>query len=227
MFTQKEDHLQEGNMLIHSWYCLGRGTPHQPGSGVTCFPRGMEWRTGGKLQKACPPSTPAWKPWNLKSSVVPTRIPLRQKLTEGSVLTFQFITLFQGQGALDPISPLPGRRAGNSHPTLLIMFATNWTSSVFPHQSPGVTKRAQKGCLKSWGSSQAGDIFVVVAVPLLSHVQLFTTPWTAARQVSLSFTSSWSLLKHVHWVSDSIQPSHPLSSPSPPAFNLSQHQGLF
>ena len=32
---------------------------------------------------------------------------------------------------------------------------------------------------------------------------------------------------HVHWVSDAIQTSHPLSSPSPPAFNLSQHQGLF
>ena len=32
---------------------------------------------------------------------------------------------------------------------------------------------------------------------------------------------------HVHWVGDAIQPSHPLSSPSPPAFNLSQHQGLF
>ena len=31
---------------------------------------------------------------------------------------------------------------------------------------------------------------------------------------------------HVHRVSDAIQPSHPLSSPSPPAFNLSQHQGL-
>ena len=31
---------------------------------------------------------------------------------------------------------------------------------------------------------------------------------------------------HVHHVSDAIQPSHPLSSPSPPAFNLSQHQGL-
>ena len=29
---------------------------------------------------------------------------------------------------------------------------------------------------------------------------------------------------HVHWVSDAIQPSHPLSSPSPPAFNLSQHR---
>ena len=36
-----------------------------------------------------------------------------------------------------------------------------------------------------------------------------------------------SLQTHVHWVSDAIQPSHPLPSPSPPALNLSQHQGLF
>ena len=32
---------------------------------------------------------------------------------------------------------------------------------------------------------------------------------------------------HVHWVHDTIQPPHLLSSPSPPALNLSQHQGLF
>ena len=32
---------------------------------------------------------------------------------------------------------------------------------------------------------------------------------------------------HVHWVRDVIQPFHPLPSPSPPTFNLSQHQGLF
>ena len=32
---------------------------------------------------------------------------------------------------------------------------------------------------------------------------------------------------HIHWVGDAIQPSYPLSPPSPPAFNLSQHQGLF
>ena len=36
-----------------------------------------------------------------------------------------------------------------------------------------------------------------------------------------------SIQTHVHWVGDAIQPSHPLSSPSPPAPNLSQHQGLF
>ena len=32
---------------------------------------------------------------------------------------------------------------------------------------------------------------------------------------------------HIHWVSDAVQPSHPLSSLSPPVLNLSQHQGLF
>ena len=32
---------------------------------------------------------------------------------------------------------------------------------------------------------------------------------------------------HVHWFTDAIQPSHPLSSPTPPAFYLAQHQGLF
>ena len=51
--------------------------------------------------------------------------------------------------------------------------------------------------------------------------------WTAERQASLSITNSRSLLRHVHRVSDAIQPSHALLSPSPPALNLSQHQGLF
>ena len=36
-----------------------------------------------------------------------------------------------------------------------------------------------------------------------------------------------SIQTHLHWVSDVIQPSHPLPSPSPPVFSLSQHQGLF
>ena len=32
---------------------------------------------------------------------------------------------------------------------------------------------------------------------------------------------------HVHWIDDPVQPSHPLSSPSPPALSFSQHQGFF
>ena len=67
----------------------------------------------------------------------------------------------------------------------------------------------------------------ISSVQLLSRVRQFATSWTTAHQASLSSStpracsnpcpSSW-------WC---IQPSHPLSPPSPPAFNISQHQSLF
>ena len=60
------------------------------------------------------------------------------------------------------------------------------------------------------------------SVRSLSHVRLFATPWMARHQASLSYTNSRSSLRLT-----SIQQSHALSSPSPPAPNLSQHQSLF
>ena len=60
------------------------------------------------------------------------------------------------------------------------------------------------------------------SVQSLSRVWLFAIPWTACtsglpvHHQLPEFTQT-----HVHCVSDAIQPSHPLSSPSPPAFNLS------
>ena len=65
------------------------------------------------------------------------------------------------------------------------------------------------------------------SVQLLSHVRLCdpmncSTPGLPVLHQLLEPTQT-----HVHWVSDAIQPSHPLSSPSPPALNLSQHLGLF
>ena len=44
--------------------------------------------------------------------------------------------------------------------------------------------------------------------------------------LSIHHQLSESTQTHIHWVGDAIQPSHPLSSPSPPALNPSQHQGL-
>ena len=64
------------------------------------------------------------------------------------------------------------------------------------------------------------------SVQSLCRVRLFVTPWTAARQASLSITKSRSPPNQHHWVGDAIQPSYPLFSPSPPALNLSQHQGF-
>ena len=66
---------------------------------------------------------------------------------------------------------------------------------------------------------------ILCSIQSLSHVWLFVTPWTAARQASLSITNFWSLLKLKSI--ESVMPSNHLVSPSHSAFNLSQHQGLF
>ena len=90
---------------------------------------------------------------------------------------------------------------------------------------------------------------IVTIVITLSCVWLFNPPSSSARNqgcsVAQSCPTSCSPMDcstpgfpvhhqlpelaqiHIHWVDDAVQPSHPLWSPSPPAFSLSQHQGLF
>ena len=63
---------------------------------------------------------------------------------------------------------------------------------------------------------------VAQSCPALCDPMDRSTPGLPVHHQLLQFTQT-----HVHRVSDAIQPSHPLLSPSPPAFNLSQHQGLF
>ena len=65
-------------------------------------------------------------------------------------------------------------------------------------------------------------ISVAQLCPTLCDLMNRSMPGLPVHHQLLEFTQT-----HVHWVGDVIQPSHPLSSPSPPAFNLSQHQGLF
>ena len=66
---------------------------------------------------------------------------------------------------------------------------------------------------------------VVVQSP--RSVQLFMTPWTAARQASVPHHLLKFFQVHVHCIGDAIQPSHPLMSSSPSSFNLSQNHRLF
>ena len=58
--------------------------------------------------------------------------------------------------------------------------------------------------------------------PTIDDPMNFSMPGLPVHHQLPEFTQT-----HVHQVGDVIQPSHPLSSPSPPVFNLSQHQGLF
>ena len=80
-----------------------------------------------------------------------------------------------------------------------------------------------EGMLASFSCLYPHPPLCFVVVQLLSCVWPSVTPWTTACQVSLSFTISQSFA-HVHWVGDTIQTSHPLSCPSPPALSLSQHR---
>ena len=78
-------------------------------------------------------------------------------------------------------------------------------------------------CQKNW----LNPILSLSSVQSLSRVRLFATPWIAACQASLFITISQSSLRLMSI--ESVMPSSHLIllSPSPPAFNLSQHQGLF
>ena len=95
-----------------------------------------------------------------------------------------------------------------------------WVAFPFSRGSSQPRDRTQVSCIE-------GDS-VLQSVQSLSRVRLFVTPMNCSTP-SLpvyhqlpEFTQT-----HVHWVGDAIQPSHPLSTPSPPAPNPSQHQGLF
>ena len=63
---------------------------------------------------------------------------------------------------------------------------------------------------------------VAQSCPTLCDPMNHSTPGLPVHHQLPEFTQT-----HVHWVSDAIQPPHPLSSPSPPAPNPSQHQSLF
>ena len=97
-----------------------------------------------------------------------------------------------------------------------VTISTSWIALVLAEVD---TNNSAAQC--SWG------VVDIVVVQSLFRVWLFMTPWTAAHQASLSITNSQNLFKLMHRVGYAIQPFRPLLNPSPPALNLSQHQGLF
>ena len=74
----------------------------------------------------------------------------------------------------------------------------------------------------SWGASVARFSSVAQLCPTLCDPMDCSIPGLPVHHQLPELAQT-----HVHRVGDAIQPSHPLSSPSPPALNLSQHQGLF
>ena len=91
-------------------------------------------------------------------------------------------------------------------------------ASVFPRSTgEHETRFAEVGQLSLFQFSSVAQSCLTLCDPMNR-----STPGLPVHHQLPEFTQT-----HVHQVSDAIQPSHPLSSPSPPASNSSQHQGLF
>ena len=73
-----------------------------------------------------------------------------------------------------------------------------------------------------WTFSSVQFSSVIQSCPTLCDRMNYSKPGLPVHHQLSEFTQT-----HAHWVGDAIQPSHPLSSPSPPTPNPSQHQGLF
>ena len=82
--------------------------------------------------------------------------------------------------------------------------------------------RTRVRCVKNAGLSTVQFSSVTQSCPTLHDPKNRSMPVLPDHHQLPEFTQT-----HVYWVSDVIQPSHPLLYPSPPAFNLSKHQGLF
>ena len=94
-------------------------------------------------------------------------------------------------------------------------------------QGSGVRLTVDANERKESGATSTRKISITISsvtqsYPILCNPMDCSTPVSSVHHQIPEFTQT-----HVHWVGDAIQPSHPLSSPSPPAFNHSQHQGLF
>ena len=94
--------------------------------------------------------------------------------------------------------------------------------SVLFHFSSKEERKVLKGFLDIWTFSSVQFSSVTQLCPTLCDPMNRSTPGLPVHHQLLEFTQT-----HVHRVSDAIQPSYPLSSPSPPAPNPSQHQSLF
>ena len=97
----------------------------------------------------------------------------------------------------------------------------NFNDFVMIFNTPQLIKKTLPLLFLSWGLLPSCCSVAESCLALCDPMDC-STPGFPVFHCVLEFAQT-----HVHWVSDAIQPSHPLLSPSPPAFNLSWHQGLF
>ncbi|XDA78169.1 hypothetical protein R6Z07F_008269 [Ovis aries] len=121
-----------------------------------------------------------------------------------------WLDLLEAQGTLKSLLQHPSSKA-----SILRCSAFFTVQLSHPYMTTGKTIALTRHSSVQFSS-------VIQSCPTLCDPKNRSTPGLPLHHQLLEFTQT-----HVHRVSDAIQPSHPLSSPSPPAPNPSQHQSLF
>ena len=135
----------------------------------------------------------------------------------------------KGRGTIDQIATIhpwdsPGKNTGvGCHFLLQEIFLTQGSNPSVLHCRQILYHLSHQGSPEhAWENPILVQFSSITqSCPTLCNPMNHSTPVLPVHHQLLEFTQT-----HVHWVSDAIQQSHPLSSPSP-VFNLSQHQGLF
>ena len=159
------------------------------------------------------------------------------------IVTYKPIPAPDSGASPDPVQG--GVRGSSARPAHWVLGPGSCTTSIWAYTwgkrwKPGRTSYKHftswdcwRAPSRIWGGSYTEHSFrvFVYSVQLISVAQSCLTLCDPMGCSMPGFPVHHQLLEptqtHVHWVGDAIQPSHPLLSPSPPAFNLSQHQGLF
>ena len=141
---------------------------------------------------------------------------LEQRITQGSLSPFSLDTLL--------CSPLPRSsamllRALDRKKASQPLGSYEWSGIICWHKNP--VRQVNMTLLVAY-TLHIQFSSVTQSCPTLHNPMDCSTPSLPIHHQLPEFTQT-----HVHWVGDAIQPSHPLSSPFPPAFNLPWHQGLF
>ena len=134
------------------------------------------------------------------------------------------LTLWDHMGCTAPGSSMPG---------ILKARILEWVAISFSRGSSQPGDQTWVSCtagrfFTAWASREVLRLLpfssgsVAQSCPTLWDPMNRSTPGLPVHHQTLEFTQT-----HARRVGDAIQPSHPLSSPSPPALNLSQHQGIF
>ena len=129
----------------------------------------------------------------------------------------------ESPGKLPATNTLPGR-VGHVHLCWPSTEVNREWALLWPSVKPFIKSTFNNACVTYPRQLKCYSVqfsSVTHLCPTLCNPMDCGTPSLLVHHQPTEFTQS-----HVHWVGDAIQPSHPLAIP-PPAFNLSQHQGLF